>query len=1408
MAGMMARQRNTFVQTRATDGCATVKGRYAYLRSRTAAIFLSAAAFGMVSPPMATWAQAAAPQPITANQAATARATKLFAKLPLLFEENSGQKDARVRYTARAEGFQVFLSDRDATLVRNDAGRGFALRLSWQGANTVAAPCPEEKNRAKSNYFIGNNSAQWRTGIDNYQRVRIPSLYPGVDLVYYGNHARLEYDLEVAPGGDPSAIRLKMDGAEKLSIDPQSGDLIAENNGSSFRFLKPLLYQPQGDHDREIQGGYQIAADNTVSFAVGDYDHTQPLVIDPIALIKLGKLDEAFEIKNPVINQPYINYSTVFGGETQFMGVAVDSNGYVYLAGSTIRNTVPATSGAFQSTCVLNSVNNNCISYFVAKFDTTQSGAASLLWSSYIGGGDQYLSLAPYQINGSEGYFMPNDLTVDSAGNVYFAGTTGSSSYPTTTNAYSQTPTFDSGKWLTSPVLTKISPDGTELLYSTYFPNKSGFDGYTATYGSLSMFAATVAVDANQVAYVAGMAYPYEVSTDGSSLSTTVATSTENPYIFAIDTTKSGSSGLKYAEYVEMATLSAIAVDSSSNTYILGSEYTSLSSFPGAAQAPPMNGFQTACLAPTTNYCAFLLQLDATGKPSYSTYIGAGLDNTDILSPNGLATEGADTVYVAGWNPGPITQTANGLSAYSSYTGMHGSYNWGGAFLSKIDTTQSGSNSLTYSTWLFGDSEIDELLTSVADYGNGVVAVTGTLDDEDSYPEVLPYAQINPIHQTPSINSTVIGSQTVPWVMILDTLQSNTDALLLFSQLEGIQSPYTVLFDSSANLIVGGYANIGSSRDPFQATTSSYATTGTNSWGSPLFFYKIALQAPPALTITPPGLSFGSVREGQQSATQTLKLTNSGTSAITISTIGFPTDYFQDTTVTNSCSGSVPASSSCYVGVYYLPSSLGLNDATITFTDTDSSSPQTVSVSGTGIASAVLFIYNANAATNADFGSVQMPGSSSAQVTLENTGTDSLNISNIQITGTDITSFSQTNNCPVQVAVSGSCTMTVVFTPAAAGSLSASLSVSDDAPGSPQPFGLTGTGVAPPASVPIVFSETIHVTDTPLLAESVLIPVLETIHTTDSPALATAVMVPVEEEIQVTDAVLPLVSVLLPVQEIVTVSDEISVIAQPIATSTELTVSSNSVDPGQDVTLKATISTTSSATPTGSVSFYDGLTLLQTVALSGDTASYVTTLSADSQHSLTASYSGDVHFSISTSAVVKVTVGALDFTFTPSGSQSATVSAGDSASYQFIVAPLYGSYAGTVSFSATGLPTGANAVFSPASIAANGGQQTLTMTIQTSSSSALIQKMRTGGKFTPVALALLLPFLAGARRWRKLGGRLGWTPLLWVVLLGAAAAIGGCGGTGGGSSQTSYNVTVTATADGLQHSVVVSLTVN
>lgn len=210
-------------------------------------------------------------------------------QLPLFFEANHGQTDPRVRFLSRGSGYALFLTSDEAVLrlrsrQNKNAGES-VLRIRLLGANGNAADEGLEEMPGKANYFIGNDPAKWRSNIPTYARANYQGIYPGIDLVYYGNQGRLENDFVIRPGADPTAIRFAVEGAV-AKID-RSGDLLLQTPGGEVRLRKPLVYQG-GENSaapgRLIEGRYVLSAGNQVGFELSSYDSSKQIVIDPVLI--------------------------------------------------------------------------------------------------------------------------------------------------------------------------------------------------------------------------------------------------------------------------------------------------------------------------------------------------------------------------------------------------------------------------------------------------------------------------------------------------------------------------------------------------------------------------------------------------------------------------------------------------------------------------------------------------------------------------------------------------------------------------------------------------------------------------------------------------------------------------------------------------------------------------------------------------------------------------------------------------------------------------------------------------------------------------------------------------------------------------------------------------------------------
>jgi hypothetical protein len=241
---------------------------------------------------LATPGYTAGVQTMDAPTAVKVRVQEGYGRLPLSFEANQGQTDGQVKFLSRGSGYNLFLTSTEAVLaLSTPAGKpsvdepmstsGTVVRMKLIGGNPASRITGLQELPGKVNYFIGNDPSKWRTNVSTYTRVRYENVYPGVDLIYYGNQRQLEYDFIVAPGADPGAIRLAFEGAGELKRGAQ-GDLVFSTAGGDLRLRQPLVYQEVGGVKQAIASRYVLENTHHVGFHVAAYDRSKPLVIDPV----------------------------------------------------------------------------------------------------------------------------------------------------------------------------------------------------------------------------------------------------------------------------------------------------------------------------------------------------------------------------------------------------------------------------------------------------------------------------------------------------------------------------------------------------------------------------------------------------------------------------------------------------------------------------------------------------------------------------------------------------------------------------------------------------------------------------------------------------------------------------------------------------------------------------------------------------------------------------------------------------------------------------------------------------------------------------------------------------------------------------------------------------------------------
>jgi uncharacterized protein (TIGR03437 family) len=352
------------------------------------------------------------------------------AALPLYFEPNQGQAHPGVEFLSRGHGALSYLTDDGA--VFTVGGSPVKMRLAGSKASK-----PEGMDRLPgiSSYFRGQDKSKWRTGIPQFAKVRYRNVYPGIDLVFYGNQGNMEYDFLIAPAADPSSIHISYEGTTRLRLDP-NGDLVLSSKSGDIRQRAPKVYQDVDGRRTEIAAAYKLDRRKTVGLTLAAYDHTRPLVVDPV-----------------------LQYSTYFGGpgddggcnESRGEAVKIDAAGNIYFA---MTLAIPQSdTNPFSSSPTPNPGPTEAA---VIKFSPTQN---AILFVAHVG---------------ADGNTNAATLAIDPAGEMFIAGETTSADFPLVNpivSKYLVTTTY----W-GMPYVTKIAADGKTLMYSTYFGGQGGPD--------------------------------------------------------------------------------------------------------------------------------------------------------------------------------------------------------------------------------------------------------------------------------------------------------------------------------------------------------------------------------------------------------------------------------------------------------------------------------------------------------------------------------------------------------------------------------------------------------------------------------------------------------------------------------------------------------------------------------------------------------------------------------------------------------------------------------------------------------------------------------------------------------------------------------------------------------------------
>ena len=1074
-------------------------------------------------------------------------------ELPLVFEPNVGQAPGDATFLARGP-YPVFLrSDRavlvlpnDGLLSKDDGGQSAStITLQLMGSNKAAQANGLDQLPGKSNYYIGANEKDWRSGIPQYSAVTFKSVYPGTDLQYYGKDGQLEYDLVLSPGADPGLIKFKVTGADRIELN-SSKNLVLHIHQGTIELRKPAIYQKEEDGRRQSVSGDFVVSGNVVGLRIGDYKKDRQLIVDPVLSYSTligansnttvvgvaadGSGDMLITGTTYATNYPAVNafqaknngnanifvtklnpsgnvilYSTYLGGSASdnAAAIAVDASGSAYVTGTANSSNFPTTPGAFMTSCPngLGICDTGFVSKFLSDgtlaFSTYTGGSvapshaiavdsageayitgtvessdlpttAGSFETSYPGAACQCASAFVEKLNASGStlvystYFgspstpanliftIGSSIAVDSAGSAYVVGnTTGIPTHNAIQGSY-----VGGGSLVPNAFITKFSPDGNSLEYSTYLGGSS-----TYFFSYAGDFATSVAVDSSGNAHVAGTSSSCDFPLSLKALSTACVTTEYDQKIFALALNSTGSQ-LLFSTFLASGNTPSIAVDSKGNSYVAGNTTS--------AQFPVLHPLERT--SQQSGSTTFVSELDPSGKPLFSTYFGA----TYGASSAGIALDSTDGVYLAGEGQGdfPLLNPIPNQILQSTYDTI---------FASKISLNQApqfslaprvspifalrnvSSSPLTInsivpsSNFTMGGNCGSSLppgtgctliLEGAADHKyTGTVTIT---TNASTKPETFTLskspngdASVGPVVSafptTLWFESQYIGTTSPSQTITLQnagTQAATITGITLGQPFNQTNNCPTVLNPSASCTISVTY------------TAASYQDYNGVSIGLnqqlpvsiPVYGYGVSS----SIALSTASVQFGNQVVGAPGVARVINIVNTTAVPTTAPIISASTGFAQ----TNTCRGVLAPSASCRVSVSFVPSGNQNATGTLTANSYGPPEPQTVNLVATGLAAGDLEL----APVTLNF-TGYVHGPQNGMITVTNNSQNTVPITSIKTAAP----FSQTNTCPSSLGPAGTCQVTITWDPTQAGTFSRTLQVSYTGSGSPQTIGLTGT---------------------------------------------------------------------------------------------------------------------------------------------------------------------------------------------------------------------------------------------------------------------------------------------------------------------------------------------------------------
>ena len=697
-----------------------------------------------------------------------------YGKLPLAFVPNRGQTDARVRYSAQQAGMSIFFTRSEAVLALAKAKGKTALALRFMGASPSAIE-GQRPGPGKVSYLLGNKPANWHTGLPTYGQVVYRSLWPGVDMAFKGAGGRLEYEFLLRPGARVSNIGLAYRGIENLTLAP-TGDLRIRTSLGVLTDTRPVTYQVIDGKRIPVESRFVLRGGGAYGFAVGRYDARRSLIIDP-GLV----------------------YSTYLGGasDDNGFGIAVDSAGNAYVTGFTASSGFPTTGGAYDTSF------NGGQDVFVTKLNPA---GTALLYSTFIGGSSNDQGLA---------------IAVNSSGNAFVTGFTGSTNFPTqkdplTTPPVSTVyrPTYQGGS--TDAFVTKLNSTGTGLVFSTYAGGSGADQGWgIAVHSSGDVYVTGDTTSTNLPVTPA----PFRLqATSGGGM---------DAFFLRLDRFAAAAAYMTYIGGSGSDSARAITIDSNRNVYLTGG--TTSTNFPtpvGTSFDISQNGGEDAFATKLTYGGSMTVSGVSydTYAYGYSTYLGGSGTDRGL----GITVDGTTRAYLTG-----LTSSTTGFptTAGAFATSYGGGAN--DAFVTKLNP---GGATLAYSTYLGGsgddrgqgialDSATDAHIAGRTSSSN-FPTTPGAFDQSYNGGDDAFVTKLNPAGNAPLLYSTFLGGST-------GTTGNNDRGM-------------AIAVDSTANAYVTGLT----ASSNFPTTGGAYDTSANG--GQDAFVTKLdMIGAPYTLTLTP-----------------------------------------------------------------------------------------------------------------------------------------------------------------------------------------------------------------------------------------------------------------------------------------------------------------------------------------------------------------------------------------------------------------------------------------------------------------------------------------------------------------------------------------------------------------------------